>query len=209
MTPDLTSLENELRKLRATPLDDALLQRLDKAAEGSLTEPGANELRFEAQLRETAPATLSGEHLKELEAIFSGTPFAMNEKILLFPRANNAPRSSGNRPMWAAAAAVALVGAVTALMIPMGGVKSNITPQPLASSGTISPAASHNLVPAGFDRGVSKVSDEGLVWKNQNQPHNLMRVEYVDKVTFKDNLGRIFQMEEPRSRYILVPARTD
>lgn len=70
-------------------------------------------------------------------------------------------------------------------------------------------ANSGNLVPAGFDRGVSQVKDEGLVWKNDTQPHSLMRVEYVDKITLKDRDGRTYQMEQPGFRYMLVPAKTD
>jgi len=210
MTPDQTSLEAELRELRAATLDDALLHRLEAASEGTLTELSRDEMRLENLLRATRPAAIAPDHMAQLQAIFSGIPFSVNEKIVLFPKANASPRAAAKRPMWAAAAAVALVGAATALMMPANG------PQPDTISRSAPPAArvatstaAGNLVPAGFDRGVNKVSDEGFVWKNNNQPHRLMRLEFTDRVTFKDQFGRTYQVEQPGNRYMLVPDRAD
>lgn len=214
MNHDQASLEAELRALCAAPLDDAFLARLEAAADGTLTRTDREESSFEQRLRQSSPARLTPDHLAGLETIFRDVPFPMNEKIVLFPKASVAkPAAARRRPMWAAAAAVALVGAATALMMPPASRPA----QPLASLPTAAPVAiappvaanSANLIPAGFDRGVSQVKDEGLVWKNQTQPHSLMRVEYVDKITLKDGKGRTYQVERPGFRYLLVPAKTD
>ncbi|MEO5915485.1 MAG: hypothetical protein ABIS50_14730 [Luteolibacter sp.] len=210
MTPDQTSLEAQLRELQATSLDEALLARLEAAAEGNLTELSHDELRFENLLRTKSPVALAPDFLAKLEAIVRDVPFAVDEKIVLFPKASVAPRKKSNRPMWAAAAAVALIGAATALLMPVDRPTSNFASQPVPSSANISNVAAENLIPAGFNRGVSNVHDEGVVWKSNSQPHSLMRVEYIDKITLKDpKSGATYQVEQPRARYMLVPEKTD
>lgn len=216
MNHDHASLEADLLALLAAPLDVALLDRLECAADGTLTEMNPEERRFEHQLRDISPVSLDASHLAELESLFRGVPFPMDEKIVLFPKSSVAkPAAARRRPMWSAAAAVAVIGAATALMMPpASGPVQKFASQPVPPSiptpASVSMGAnSGNLVPAGFDRGVSQVKDEGLVWKNDTQPHSLMRVEYVDKITLKDRDGRTYQMEQPGFRYMLVPAKTD
>jgi hypothetical protein len=213
MTPEHPNLEAELRRLRATPLDEDFLLRLEACADGTLTQSSPEELRFEAKLRETRPAPLDPAFLASLEKVFAGVPFPVDEKILLFPKANNAiaaERPKRQRPMWAAAAAVALIGGFSALLMPAG----NSTTKRYASTGggagpAVAAGTSSNIVPASFNRGVSEVNDEGIVWKGDNQPHNLVRVVYKDKMTVKENNGKTYQVEQPRVHYMLVPAHTD
>ena len=207
MTPDQPSLEAELRELHAATLDEALLARLEAAADGTLTRLGPGEIRFEALLRGSSPARLSPRFLASLESIVSEVPFPVDEKILLFPKA--AVRARQTRPIWGAAAAVALIGALTALMIPAGKVPVNPTRQVAVTSPPVTAPTNPNLVPASFNRGLSEVHDEGVVWKSNNQPHTVVRVVYRDLITLKDANGRTFQVERPRVEYMLVPAKTD
>ena len=212
MTHDPSFLEAQLRELQATALDDALLLRLEAAAEGTLTELSHEEVRFEALLRKTSPARLSPEFLAQLEAVVHEVPFSVNEKIVLFPKANTSTHTRRKRPMWAAAAAVALIGAGSALLIPAGKAPEKIVSQSApvpAVSPSISRTANGNFVPASFNSGVSEVHDEGVVWKSNNQPHSLVRVTYKDKITLKDQEGRTFQVEQPRIEYMLVPAKSN
>lgn len=210
MTPDQPSLEADLRELHAAALDEALLSRLEAAADGTLTQLSHEEIRFEAFLRGTSPARLSPDFLVKLEIIVHEAPFSVNEKILLFPKAGTAPGTRRSRPMWGAAAAVALIGAVSALMIPAGKAPANLARQAAPPSPPVTSAAANgNFVPAGFNRGLSEVHDEGVVWKSNNQPHSVVRVVYKDKITLKDASGRTFQVEQPRVEYMLVPAKTD
>lgn len=208
MTPDPPSLEAELRELQAAVLDDALLARLEAAADGTLTQLSHEEVRFEAFLRKTAPARLSPDFLALLETVVHELPFAVDEKILLFPKANTAVPTRRMRPMWAAAAAVAVIGAASALLMPAGKPPVTIARQSAPVVPPVTRAAGGNLVPATFNRGLSEVHDEGVVWKSNNQPHSLVRVVYKDIITLKDKDGRTYQVEQPRVEYMLVPAKT-
>lgn len=209
MTPDQPSLEAELRELQAATLDEALLSRLEAAADGSLIQLSHDEIRYEAFLREISPARLPNNFLAELETIVHEVPFYVNEKIVLFPKANAAPKTRHTRPMWGAAAAVALFGAVSALMIPTGKPPANVIPQTASVSPPVNHAAGGNFVPASFNRGLSEVHDEGVVWKSNHQPHSVVRVVYKDIITLKDANGQTLQVEQPRVEYMLVPAKTD
>jgi hypothetical protein len=209
MTHDPTSLEAQLRELQATALDDALLLRLEAAAEGTLTQLGHEEIRFEAVLRKTSPARLSPDFLAQLESVVHEVPFAVNEKIVMFPKANTATHTHRKRPAWGAAAAVALIGAASALLIPAGKTPGKIAGPSAPVSPPVTRPANGNFVPASFNRGVSEVHDEGVVWKPNNQPHSLVRVVYTDKITLKDGNGRTFQVEQPRVEYMLVPAKSN
>ncbi len=209
MTHDPSSLEAQLRELQVSALDDALLSRLEAAADGTLTELGHEEIRFEALLRKTSPARLPADFLALLEAIVHEVPFSVNEKIVLFPKANPAGHTRRQRPLWGAAAAVALIGAATALLMPTGKTPEKLGSQMRQVSSPVARPANGNLVPAAFNRGVSEVHDEGVVWKANNQPHSLVRVVYKDMITLKDKQGRTYQVEQPRVEYMLVPAKTN
>lgn len=204
MTPDQPSLEAALRELQAATLDDALLSRLEAAAAGTLMQLTPAEIRFEELLRGSSPARLSPAFMASLEAIVHKAPFPVDNKILRFPKA--AVRPHRTRPIWGAAAAVALIGAITALMLPVGKSPVNPVRQTVLTS---PPATNPNLVPASFNRGLSEVHDEGVIWKSNNQPHTVVRVVYKDQITLKDANGRTFQVEQPRVEYMLVPAKTD
>jgi len=212
MNPDPPTLEAQLRELQATALDDALLLRLEAAADGTWAQLGHEEIRFEALLQKTSPARLSPDFLAQLEAIVHEVPFSVNEKIVLFPKANTVIHTRRQRPLWAAAAAMALIGAASALLIPAGKAPEKIVSQsaPVSPvSPQVSRTANSNFVPASFNRGVSEVHDEGVVWKSNSEPHSLVRVTYKDKITLKDKEGRTFQVEQPRVEYMLVPAKSN
>ena len=205
MTNDPLSLEATLSGLQATPLDEAFLNRLEAAADESLVHLSREEIRFEEFLREIKPADLTPEFMAHLEKIVHEVPFAVDEKIVLFPRANCSPAARRSQRMWAAAAAVAFVGGLTALMIP-----SHQSSQEIASRTPQSTSPkTENFVPASFNRGISEVRDEGIAWKANKQPHSVVRMVYKDLITFKDKTGRTCQFEEPRVEYILVPTNTD
>lgn len=210
MTSDPSSIEAQLRELQAATLDDAYLLRLEAAADGSLTRLTPDDLRFEAMLRETPPAKLSAEFLAQLESIVHEIPFAVDEKIVLFPKGNASESPRRHRPIWGAAAAVALIGAASALLMPTANRPHSVArqsdPSPTSSIAT-TPAG--NFVPASFNRDLGEVSDEGIVWQSNETPHNVVRVVYKEKITLKDANGRTVEVEQPRVKYMLVPAKTD
>ncbi|RYD23845.1 MAG: hypothetical protein EOP88_02550 [Verrucomicrobiaceae bacterium] len=215
MSHDPTSIEQDLRELRAATLDDAFLERLESAAEGTLVQLTREEIRFEEFLREKSPAPLAPDFMAALEGVVQGVPFPVNEKIVLFPKGTTAPAARRSRPMWSAAAAVALIGAATALLMPGGRPAGNNvasqetkTPPPAVSAPAIPSSAASNFVPASFDRGLKEVHDEGVVYQ-ANKPHTRVRVVYMDRVTLNHPDGRTYQVEVPKEKYVMVPARTD
>ncbi len=208
MTHDPSALEAELRELHAASLDEALLLRLEAAVDGTLLELTHEEIRFEALLRETTPAKLSAEFLAEIEILVRDVPLSGNDKIVKFPDVGPAVHTRRKQPMWAAAAAVALIGAATAFLMPAGNPPQSVVRQSASVPSPVNPAATENFVPAAFNRGVSEVHDEGVVWKS-NQPHSVVRVVYQDKITLKDKHGRTYQVERPRVEYMMVPAKAN
>jgi hypothetical protein len=210
MPSDPPSVENELRQLRAAPLDEALLVRLEACADGTWTRLSAVEQEMEQRLRGIAPARLSGALSASLESVLQGVPFqSAPPKIVRFPESSGqAPR----RPVsWrAAAAAVALLGAAAGMLAPYDrGDRPSASAMPSSPSPSASAVSSAPLVPAAYKRGLREASDVGVVWHPGNQPHRLLKVVYQDRVTLKDPSGRTYHVEQPRTEYILVPAKTD
>ena len=206
MNHDLHDLESSLAGLRPTGADSALLARLESAAEGTLTELTAAELRLESTLRGHRPLALPAEFFASLENVLASTPFPVGEKIVMFTKGNVAPKNIRRfRPMLAAAA-VALLGAATALLVPPGatgtksggGVTSTSPPRPLVGA----------FVPASYGNHVQTASDEGVVWQ-ENRPHRVVRVVYNERASFINSDGKRVEVEQPRVEYILVPEKID
>lgn len=217
---DSKELEKALRDLSPLALEADFLSRLEAAAEGTLTALTAAELRFEESLRATyKPQPLDTDFMSRLEGVVSNVAFPVDEKIVLFPKtapiSKTAKPSGRQRPMWAAAAAVAFIGAATALFMPAqkpaaSPVVKNSTSAPSASlsSAPVTNPNSH-FVPAGFNRGLGDATDEGVVWHDPAKPHRVVRVTYLDRVTFKNAEGKTVEAVQPRTEYILVPEKMD
>jgi hypothetical protein len=222
MSQDLTSLENDLRKLRPALLDQAMIERLEGCAAGNWDRTRPLELQVEHTLRNNAPAPLDEMMIARILSEVTSVPFPQQEpKILPFPASATAPAAS--RPArqssrWlASAAAVAIMGALAAMMVPQPtGNGSNLatrdTPRSSESRPTAQASArpsSFPLVPAGLNRSLREASDEGVVLNNQHLPHRILKFVYNEQVTYKDNQGRTYQVEQPRVEYFIVPAKTD
>lgn len=209
MTPDHPSLEAELRDLKAVGLDESFLTRLEASADGTWTALTYQEASFEKSLREVSAAPLPADFMAELEIIVAKAPFPADVNIVPFPTVQAAPPLRRQRPVWGAAAAVAIIGAATALLVPTGTKPENHS-RPVASAApSVTSPAPRNFVPAGFNTNLREVHDEGVIWKSNNQPHSVVRMVYKDQVILKDANGRTVQVEQPRVEYMLVPAKTD
>jgi hypothetical protein len=209
ITPDSQSLEASLRELQPSVLDEAFLSRLESAAEDRLTELSPAEIRFEKSLQENSPASLSPAFLDSLENVMSGIPFPLDEKIVLFPKAAPElakPTKTGQRSLFAAAAAVALIGAATALLMPQ---KPSAAGSGLANTSNSPVIAPENIAPVTYDRGLSEAKDEGVIWQSKDKPQRVVRVVYMDRITTKNAEGKTVEIEQPRVEYILVPEKID
>lgn len=208
MSFDPTPIEAELRRIRPAALDVDLLDRLDACADASWTDLSPAEVRQEQQLRAIMPTRLSPALMASLEAVLHEVPFSQAETIIGFPVKKPAAQTS-RRSWWGAAAAVALTGAVTALLIPVSPSPHQVAGNPRENPITPASPATSELIPAGFNRGLSEASDEGVIWQSNQPPHRVLKMIYKDQVTLKDANGRTYQIEQPRVEYILVPTKND
>lgn len=209
MSNDLSSIENELRQLEAAGLDASLLERLEACAEGSWTNLDPLEIHMERRLSAIAPAALSAPLMERLEATLSAVPFPPAvPKIVSFPGHPPAAKRP-QRHWWGAAAAVALFGGLAGWLVPHDPAGKSVVAAIPTKPEALAPFAKTELVPAGFNRGLSQASDEGIILQSDNQPHRVLKVVYQDRVTLKDAEGRTYQVEQPRVEYILVPAKTN
>ena len=213
-----SSFENELGKLRAAPLDEGFLDRMEACIDGSWTRLEPTEQAFENHLRNFTPAALTPNLRSRLEQILAETPFQADPRIVAFPGTPETTRRQPRRNHGLAiAAAVALMGACAAFLMPpaakpqTAGSKrtpaSATAPSPLNQ--TTPNATPNRLVPAGFNRDLSEASDQGVIWREDNQPHRVLRLVYNERVTQMDAAGRIYEVEQPRVEYIIVPAKVD
>lgn len=200
MSNDPSSIERECLRIRAASLDASLLTRVEACTQDSWTQLHPAEIDFEQRLRSIAPAPMPPALMAYLES-------ALNDAtIVRFPAPSNTT-SRHHRAWWSAAAAVALTGAVTALLVPLNQAPPQVAKAPPAHSS--SNPSSGKFIPAGFNRGLSEARDEGVIWQSNDQPHRVLKVVYQDRVTLKDKAGRTYQVEQPRVEYILVPEKTD
>ena len=208
MSSDLSSLESDLRQLRAAALDESLLARLDACAADHWTALTPAETTFERHLQGIPPAALPASLMASLESTLGAVPFPGEKNIVRFPKHGTAAPAS-NRNWWGAAAAVALIGAATALLIPQQATPSAPPSAKLENHETKPADSIPQLIPAGFKRGLSEARDEGVIWQSNDRPHRVLKVVYQEEVTLKDGNGRTYQVQQPRVEYILVPAKND
>jgi hypothetical protein len=185
-----------------------LLERLEACTAHTWSELQPGESQLQQQLLTLAPAKLPPALLASLESTLQRVPFHADNKIVRFQNPQ-ADTQKIRRTWWSAAAAVALSGALAALMMPTRHAPANIAQTSAKPTITQPAPATGNLVPAGFKRGVSEARDEGFIWPSNDQAHRVLKIVYKDHVTLKDADGKTYQVEQPRVEYILVPAKTD
>jgi hypothetical protein len=194
MHDDTSHLEAELLKLRPAGSHDQLIDRLEACALGDWSEPLDDELELEEKLRPNAPARLDPALMASLEAICTAIPFPKEKNIVGFPKSKSRPPTS-KRGQLAAAAAIALLGAATALLIPMKGNSPSATsgnsPSGNSPSGQAIQANNAILTPASFKRGLTAASDEGVVWPSNQRPHRVLKFTYQDCATLRDDNARL------------------
>lgn len=203
-----TIFEQELRNQAPARLDEQFLDRLTSCAEGSFEDLSDGDADFAALLGAAKPRALPATLQSSLSDALEGTPFAVDGKIVLFHGQSKSgvpePRDF-RRFHIAAAAAVAILGAATALMVPHVGntatADHTFTPE--------STVPSAHFAPAGFGRNLSETRDEGIIWRGNNQPHRVLRLTYMEKVTMKNADGETIQVERPHYEYVTIPEKID
>jgi len=197
MNREDVTLEEAMRELAPKRLDASLFGRLHAALDGASAPVDSVDATIEAMLTRHRPAPLP-------DALKHRLADAISPKVVAMPmRGRVIPFRR-----YAAAAAIALAGAVAALLAPIGDNQVVATTDTEPPSAVIPLADARAFVPAGYARGLSEARDEGVVWKD-NEPHRVLRIVYLDTITLRNEAGEIVEVEQPRVEYIVVPKKID
>lgn len=210
-------IERELGSLSPHGLDEAFMSRLAACADGTALELSDSELQFEKSLRVFKPRAVPAELYSALAETISDTPFAVDEKIVMFHKSGGRGAESGQSSRLrvfsrniAAAAAVALLGSLAAFMVPNNDSSSDgaLSGKDFTSAPAIS-SVDNNYFPATYNRNLRDTRDEGVIWQPNNVPHRVLRFTYMDRVTLKNEKGETMQVEHPRDEYVIIPEKID
>jgi hypothetical protein len=211
-----TITEQQLGNLKPTGLDGDFLTRLTACAEGTHGLLSEEETAFEASLRAIRPRKIPAGLSASLLDALGDTAFSVEDKIVLFNKpttivAAGKARNGFRFNIAAAAAAVAMLGAIAAFIVPAQPAenRSANTGNNTAGHPVPSPAAPSLVAPVGFIRNLSGTRDEGVVWRGRNQPHRVLRLTYTDQMTVMDTDGNPVRIEKPRVEYVIIPERID
>lgn len=191
MDTDLKRFEEELERLSPGKLPEGLIARMELAMEGWEDAAAGVEDRGETEERDKVVQ-------------FPGTRDAGGVQV-------DAQRQNGaGRSWWAAAAAVAVLGALVGLFFadgpgrakgedPVAGTPERLTPglQPV------------DYAPQAARRKILGASEQNMVLANGEQPLRVMRLDYVDRVVFRNGRGEEVHVEVPTVNYRLIPVVTD
>ena len=217
MDEDFQELEATLTGMRPVAPDAACMDRLLAAVERRMPVVDRG---IERELGKLSPSALAGGVQERLLETVSRVPFPVDEKVVLFPgktKPVEKAHAHTRRPWIAAAAAVAVLGAFSALM--MGPQRGSGSRPPLVENvgpvyGPVRPGSSAGTVEAGlgnpsFNSKVRDAEDEGVTWTQDGKPMRRVKVIYMDKVKYAGEDGKIVEMERPRVEWILVPEKID
>lgn len=162
--------------------------------------------QFEEDLERLAPAGLPEGLISRMEAAMAGWQDAESEeeKVVPFPKVEEERQGGSSRGFWSAAAAVALLGAVVAFMLP-----DNNSGNSVAGPAAAPNYAAVSFEPTNLDRNIVQASDGGVVFTNDDRPHRLVRVEYVDHLEYRNAAGAELHVEKPTVKFVLIPVETD
>ncbi len=212
MDSEFQELENELKGLRPAAPDAACLDRLLAAVEGRLQVSELSTSGIESRLAAMQPAAMSPVLLDKMLETVTRVPFPVSDKVVLFPgAAKPAAKSASRRPWYAAAAAVAVAGAFTAMMVDKSPVTSPVS-GPVAKDFTPLPKIRNNVSENGIvsaSTGLQDATDQGVRWTRDGKPMRMVRVEYKDRMKVLNNEGKVIEVEVPRFEYLFVPEKID
>ena len=204
MDEDFQELEATLKGMRPVAPDAACMDRLLAAVERRMP---AADVTMERELAKLSPSALAGGVQERLLETVARVPFPVDEKVVLFPgKARPIEKAPARRPWLAAAAAVAVLGAFSALMV---GPQKGSAPVVDGKKTEAPVPTQKRLVPASVGSQFSEAQDEGVTWTRDGKPLRRVKVIYMDKVKYAGEDGKIVEMERPRVEWLLVPEKID
>lgn len=205
MDAEFQELEDTLKGLRPAAPDAACMERLLAAVESRLAMADPT---VERDLSRLTPVPLDPHLAVRMLETVSRVPFAVDEKVVLFPGPSKPAEKSRDRRSWiAAAAAVAVLGAFSAVMMEAPDALPRTVVENRSVSRTPSPAS--GFIPASVGSGVQDAKDEGVMWTPDGKPMRMVRVIYMDRVKYLNEAGKVIEVERPRVEYLMVPEKID
>lgn len=241
---ELLELESQLASLVPSSITAETTMRMEDAMHNALEQKHDEELQdLETHLGQLAPAGISSDMVTRMaEAMDRWHEYVpLEEKLVPFGDREESTsekskgfthgRKSSGYGMFAAAAAVALLGAAAALIMPhmnepsAGGTVADTgisTDQP-----SVPPRAvvmdSRNLhsvdvtnaprdawvEPGSLSHNITNTVDAGVMITRDNVPHRSIRIEYVDRIKVIDEEGREIEINRPGVQYMLIPVKTN
>jgi len=161
--------------------------------------------KFEEELKRMSPVGMPDRMIARMEAAMESWQSA-DRNVVPFSGRNAARKANRTGRFWAAAAAVAILGAVAALLVPngesSGGKMAGVVEAPNYAEASFAPMRA--------DRNIINAADEGFVMSNDAQPFRAVRLESVDRIEFRNKAGEKLRIEAPpQVRILLIPVRTD
>ena len=208
MDSEFQDIEDALKAIRPASLAPASMDRLLAAVEGRGLAADPALMSVENSLGSMTPLAVRDSVGDAMLATVSAVPFPVDEKVVLFPGSSKpAVKSASRRPWYAAAAAVAVAGAFSAMMVEQPRAKSG---SPVASVESRIPTRQPTgFVPASVGSGLEEAKDEGVMWTTDGKPVRMVRVIYMDKAKYRNAQGEIIEFERPRVEYLMVPEKID
>ncbi len=181
--------------------------------------------KIEAELERMAPGNMPEGMISRMEAAMEGWKDVswqdQEPKVVPFPRAEeeHPPEEKRNgKYLWAAAASMALLGAVAGMVL-----TSDPTPAGILGKGSGNTAASQiprddprartvqtiEMAPKTAKRTILDATEREVIIPNGAKPLRLLRVELVDRVMFSSPGGEEVHLEVPSVNFRLVPVPTD
>ena len=229
LSPELLELEKQLRSIVPSSMSQDLLDRMEYSMHGTAKESRSDSSDLddlETHLGQMAPASMPddilGRMVRAMDRWHEHVP--VEEKVVPFGESGDESeeatpsRKRYGGGMISAAAAVAMLGAVTALVMPRVMNTSDFG----SSDATVEETAVQDhqipvfaeprdawIIPDSLSHKVTNTSDRGVVMSRDNTPHRCIRVEYVDRIKVQDEEGREIEIERSGVDIMLLPVETN
>ena len=164
--------------------------------------------KLEEELRGFSPSPMSGEVLSRMlvamdrweDAEVADEPESTSGNVVAFPTEKNRRSSWG--PMWAAAAAVAILGAAMGVFFPEAGSEKQIAA--MQGVGPVPVLRQASLVPVNVQRKVSSM-DAGKVSSKDGVEYQVIRVVRQEEADFRGSDNEGLKITRPKVDYYVVP----
>ena len=222
LNAELQQLESQLLELTPKALSEDFFSEVCVAVDsvGEILEDDIEAL--EKQLGLTSAVTLPEDMLARMANAMDRwhEDLPVEEKVVSFETSDlsdEAKLPAKKVSQWAqwrkysAAAAVALLGAVTALVAPNLS-ESGVNSPTFANVDAVSVDAVASdiprdawLVPDSLSHSIVNTKENGVVMSQDNKPQRWIEIEYIDRAKFIDDQGREIEVEYPGTDTVLIP----